>query len=151
MELSSYLTSERVVLLKGRTKSEALGELAEIAAAADSKIDKASLLVAIQRREEMMSTGIGQGLGVPHVRLKQAGEPIVAVGISKDGIADYTSLDNQPVHIVLLIIAPAGQHEVYIRLLAKVANVLKQDDLRKAIVEAGDPAEVHRILTEGKA
>ena len=150
MELSSYLTGERVVLLKGKTKSEALGELVEIAAAADAKIDKAALLAAIQRREEMMSTGIGQGLGVPHVRLKQASDPIVAVGISRDGIADYTSLDNQPVHIVLLIIAPAGQHEVYIRLLAKAAEVFKDEERRKAIVEADDPAKVYDILTRAE-
>ena len=150
MKVSDYLTLEHVVLLKGATKAEAIDELVSAADDFSKNISTEELSRAVWEREKMMSTGIGQGLGIPHVRLPGLADAAMAVGVSRAGIADYESLDNQPVHIIVLIAAPQGKHEIYIRLLAKVANVLKQDDIRKAIAEADDPAEVYRILTEGK-
>ncbi len=150
MEISDYLTLEHVVLLTGTTKAGALDELVSTADDFSKSVGKETLRQAVWDREKMMSTGIGQGLGIPHVRLAGLSDAVMVVGVSRAGIADYESLDNQPVHIIVLIAAPQGKHEIYIRLLAKVANVLKQDDVRKAITEADDPAEVYRILTEGK-
>ncbi len=150
MKLSDYLTVEHVIILNGSTKSQAMSEMVVAADDFSEKVDQEELLKAVWEREKMMSTGIGQGLGIPHVRLTGLADAAVAVGVSRDGIADYESLDNKPVHIIVLIAAPQGRHEIYIRLLARVANVLKQDDVRMAIIEAEDQAEVYRILTEGK-
>ena len=150
MKVSDYLTLEHIVLLTETTKAGALDELVSTADDFSKSISAEELRHAVWEREKMMSTGIGQGLGIPHVRLPGLANAAMAVGVSRAGIADYESLDNLPVHIIVLIAAPQGKHEIYIRLLAKVANVLKQDDIRKAIAEAGDPAEVYRILTEGK-
>lgn len=150
MKLSDYLTVEHVIILNGSTKSQAMSEMVAAADDFSEKVGQEELLKAVWEREKMMSTGIGQGLGIPHVRLTGLTDAAVAVGVSRDGIADYESLDNKPVHIIVLIAAPQGRHEIYIRLLARVANVLKQDDVRMAIIEAEDQAEVYRILTEGK-
>lgn len=150
MKLSDYLTVEHVIILNGSTKSQAMSEMVVAADDFSEKVDQEELLKAVWEREKMMSTGIGQGLGIPHVRLTGLTDAAIAVGVSCDGITDYESLDNKPVHIIVLIAAPQGRHEIYIRLLARVANVLKQDDVRMAIIEAEDQAEVYRILTEGK-
>ena len=150
MKISDYLTLEHVVILTAATKVDTLNELVSAANDFSESIGAEELSRAIWEREKMMSTGIGQGLGIPHVRIAGLDDAAMAVGVSRNGIADYESLDNKPVHIIVLIAAPQGKHEIYIRLLAQVANILKQDDVRKAIAEADDPAEVYRILTEGK-
>jgi len=151
MKISDYLLLEHVVILDGTTKVDVLNEIITVANNFSDSIGTEELARAVWEREKMMSTGIGQGLGIPHVRLPGLEDAAMAVGVSRNGIADYESLDNKPVHIIVLIAAPQGRHEIYIRLLAKVANILKQDNIRKAITEADDAATVHRILTEGKA
>ncbi len=150
MKISDYLTLDHAMILTGTTKVDALNEIVKAADNFCDSIGTEKLARAVWEREKMMSTGIGQGLGIPHVRLPGLDNAVMAVGVSRNGIADYESLDNKPVHIIVLIAAPQGRHEIYIRLLAKVANILKQDDIRKDIVEADDAARVHRILTEGK-
>ncbi len=150
MKISDYLLLEHVLILDGTTKVDALNEIVTAADNFCDSIGTEELARAVWEREKMMSTSIGQGLGIPHVRLPGLGNAVMAVGVSRNGIADYESLDNQPVHIIVLIAAPQGRHEIYIRLLARVANILKQDNIRKAITEADDAVTVYRILTEGK-
>ena len=150
MEISQCLKPEHVLKLAGTTKAEALDELTTTLANPKDGIYRDQLSAAIWKREEMMSTGIGHGLAIPHVRMKGVKVAAMAVGISRSGIADYQSLDGKPVHIIVLIIAPEGQHETYIRLLAQAADVFRHEDLRRATIEAEDPAASYRILTGGK-
>jgi PTS system nitrogen regulatory IIA component len=152
MNLSDYLTDGEI-LIHGTdcgpaTKAESLAKLTELLSQATGyELDR--LQAAILHREELMSTGIGHGLAVPHVRLEGLRRMAASVGIFSGGIDDYKSLDGEPVRIVVMIAAPKGGHEAYIRLLALVVDVLKQQSLREAILAAGEPGEVHRILTGG--
>jgi len=147
MKISDYLAPERVIFLKSATKADALEELIQAVKGFSEDITLEELRKAVWEREEMMSTGIGQGIGIPHVRLPGLENIIMAVGISREGITDYESLDNKPVHVVVLIIVPQGQHELYIRLLAEIIGILKREDIRKAIIEAKDTSEAYKILT----
>lgn len=149
MELSKYLAPEGLVVVNGSTKSATLEELAGVVADL-VKVDVEKLNEAIQKREELMSTGIGSGLGIPHVRMEGISRPTMAVGISKGGINDYGSLDNKPVYIIVLIVVPQGQHETYIRLLAKTTDILRNEDLRRRLIDAKNPKEMYGILVEGK-
>ena len=151
MKLSDYLSPDGVVILEATTKAEALRELITVMANCGPGTDRGELERAIFRREEVMSTGIGLGLAIPHVRLPGLKAAGIAVGVSREGISDYESLDGRPVHVVVLIQAPSGEHETYIRLLAKVADVLKQEVLRESVIAAEDPAEICRILGGGNA
>ena len=148
MKISDYLAPERVIFLKSTTKADALEELIQAAKNFSESITLEELRKAVWEREEMMSTGIGQGIGIPHVRLPGLEKITMAVGISREGIADYESLDNKPVHVILLIAVPQGQHELYIRLLAEIVGILKREDLRRAIIEAKDASEAYRLLTQ---
>ena len=148
MRLIDYLKADRVVILSGASKGDALEQL--VCALVDTGVDveKEKLTQAVWAREQMMSTGIGNGLAVPHVRLPGLSEMAMAMGVSREGIRDYESLDETPIHIIVLIAAPQGEHEAYIRLLGSVAEVLRKEPLRQAIVAAEDPSEVCRIFTE---
>jgi len=148
MKISDYLAPERVIFLKSTTKADALEELIQAAKNFSENITLEELRKAVWEREEMMSTGIGQGIGIPHVRLPGLEKITMAVGISREGIADYESLDNKPVHVIVLIAVPQGQHELYIRLLAEIVGILKREDLRRAIIEAKDASEAYRLLTQ---
>ena len=148
-ELVEYLTPERVVILQSTTKADALKELIDVLVASDGGVTAEELTKEVWKREELMSTGIGNSLAIPHVRMAGVKAPAMAVGVAPTGIDDYDSLDKKPVFIIVLIAAPVGAHEIYIRLLASVAEVLKEDALRGAVIHACDPGEIHRILIEG--
>ncbi|HUT56601.1 MAG TPA: PTS sugar transporter subunit IIA [Phycisphaerae bacterium] len=146
MKLSEYLTPDRVAILSGRTKAEALSEMVGLVAAAGPGVDRESLEAAVRHRESLMSTGIGHGLAIPHVRMAGLKRAYMAVGVSREGIADYDSLDGKPVRIIVLIAAPQGQHELYIRLLAQVTENLKDPAPRAAIVAGEDPSRIYELL-----
>jgi len=148
MSLSSYLTPERVRILAGRTKPEFLKELVTLAHEFVPGVEAEVLAKAIEHRETLMSTGIGQGLAVPHTRLDGVTEPMVVVGISKDGVAGYDSLDGEPVHVVLLIVAGKGQHEPYLRLLATSVELLKDPAVRQKVINSETAQEAFSALTE---
>jgi len=147
MLLKKHLTAERVVALEARDKRSALEELVDVVASAAPEVSRADLSEAIWRREALMSTGIGHHLAVPHVRMPGLTKPVVAIGLSADGLGDYESLDTDPIHIVAMIAAPAGQHDVYIRLLARVVEVFKDPAIRQQVITSADTACVYDLLT----
>lgn len=149
MNLSEYLSRHQVILLTGSSKKEALEQLMDLMAGEIENVSRKELARAVWKREEIMSTGIGSGLGVPHVRMEGLHRAHIAIGVSHQGLGDYESLDQEPVHVVVLIAAPAGEHETYIRLLATTADVLKNDTLRDRILTTTDEDEIYRIFTEG--
>ena len=148
MKLSEYLSADRVVLLTAKTKEEALHQLVEALVADGVGADRDELETAIRRREQLMSTGIGNGLAIPHVRLPGLRRAAIAIGISREGLPDYESLDGEPIRIVVMIVAPEGEHETYVRLLAKVMDAMKQTDLREAILASPDGKQAFALLTE---
>jgi nitrogen PTS system EIIA component len=149
MRLSHYLDEERVTILKGRTKSEIIEEMIDTMMNGLEDVTRDELADAIYEREGLMSTGIGLGIAIPHVRLAGLRDAAVAVGISRDGIADYESIDGAPVHIVVLIIAPQGRHDLYIRLLAAIVGLLKDPGRNREIVETADTSVIYSTLTGG--
>ena len=147
MNIAGALQQDLVCFLQGKTKREVLHELAELLSASGKVGGAGALEEAVLAREELMSTGIGLGLAVPHVRLEQVASPLMAVGIHREGIADYESMDGKPVHAVILIAAGRQQHAEYIRLLGEVTSLLKSADVREALFHVQDPSEAFRVLT----
>ncbi len=147
MSLDSYLTADRVAILSGRTKQEVLDELIALSCKCFPRLDRGVLGKAIAHRESLMSTGIGQGLAVPHARLDGVTEPMVVVGIAKGGVDGYESLDGGSIHVLLLIVAGKGQHEPYLRLLAAALDVLKDAAVREAIINCPSAQEAYLTLT----
>ncbi|MFP6584964.1 MAG: PTS sugar transporter subunit IIA [Candidatus Hydrogenedentota bacterium] len=148
LSIAEVLTPERIVLLDTTSKEDALNALIERLGEADEIQDCNALAKEIFIREELMSTGIGFNVAVPHVRLDSVKNLVMAVGISKEPLSDYASLDEQPVRIVCMVAARSDQHAQYLRTLALVSSVLKDLDVRQALQNAGDEKSAYLILTQ---
>jgi PTS system nitrogen regulatory IIA component len=146
VNLSEYLTKDRVILIQGQNKAEALLELIDILGRSEAGASPETLRTAVWKREKLMSTGMGQGLAVPHVRLAEVKKTCLAVGVSPEGITDYDSLDNQPVHLIVMIVVPQGDHEVHLRLLAEISRKLKDDNVREKIFHESDTNVIRSLL-----
>ena len=144
--LHALLRPEAIRLLSGDTKPAVLQELVETMGPVFGFKDFDLLNEAIFRREELMSTGIGLGIAVPHVRLAGVGEMMVVLGVQPDGVADYDSIDGAPVNLIVMIVAGEGQHAEHLKLLATIVTALKDDALRSRILKAASPEEIHELL-----
>ena len=147
LSISSVLSSERVVLLDKPDKNSALKKLIGVLSQASEIEDEDELEKAIFEREEMMSTGIGLGVGVPHVRLKSVKDIVMAVGLVKEPIADYESLDDEPVRLIFMIAARNDQHREDIRLLKQVSSQVKDEQRRCQIFRAESAEQLYNYLT----
>jgi len=98
--------------------------------------NREQLAEAVFNREKLMSTGIGLGIGVPHVRLNGMKNLYMSMAINKNGITNYDSLDDIPVKIVILIIASNTQHSRYIKVLSQIAQIMKNTGIHKNLMNA---------------
>lgn len=146
--LKSVLSPDSVLKIKSDNKWAALEEISELIIRAGGLKYKDELMNALRRREELMSTGIGWGIAVPHVRLESVKSPVMALGVSNDGLSDYESLDGLPVHYVIMIAAGKYQHAEYIKLLSMVSARMKNEDIKHKLLNA-DEAEIYKIFTGG--
>lgn len=148
--LRDILPVDRVLVLDAATKREALDALIDRLAAAPQVRNREDLAREVYRRERLMSTGIGRGIAVPHVRLTSVEDIVMAAGVSKRDIVDYESLDGRPVRIILMVAANRDQHAEYLKTLASLCALLREDSFREQILSSQDPAQVHALLTQDR-
>ena len=140
------LAPERVVLMEHSAKEEVLTQLVDLLAATPFVKNHDKLLTGILEREKLMSTGIGFGVGVPHVRIDSVTDLVMAVAVCKQQVADYASLDEAPVQVVCMLAARSDQHTKYIRALAAISSRLKDEASREEIIASNDQAEICNLL-----
>ena len=115
----------------------------------ENLVENADVLrTSIFSREKLMSTGIGLGIAVPHVRIKGVKNIIIAIGINKNGIQDYESLDGETVRIVIMIIAGEEQHRDYLLLLSQMVKILKKNSMITNLLQAQHAEEVIGLISE---
>ena len=136
MELSKLIIGNRCRVLRSTTKTEALLELLDVVADEGAVEDIEGLKREIFYREQIMSTGIGQGIGIPHVRFHGIPEPIILVGTSPSGLADYESLDGETVRLIFMILVDEDQHKEYLRILSLLVQRLKDAEFRNLLAGA---------------
>jgi len=147
LTLNNVLTPQRIVFIDDSTKEDALRNMAEVLSS-DSRVkNRDELLTAIYKREELMSTGIGLGIGVPHVRIDSVEDIVMAVGITASPITDYESLDDEPIRIICMIAARSDQHAKHIKLLSAVSKLLKNTEIREQILSSKSEQDVFDIFT----
>lgn len=145
--IKDLLSPERILLFDTSSKKEALTYLINSLADTPEVKNKNNLSEEIFRRESLMSTGIGMGIGIPHVRLESVEDILMAVGISKSAIEDYESLDDKPVRMIFMVAAGKDQHTEHIQTIAAISSKLKDDHLRKSILEAKNNTTVFNLLS----
>ncbi|MBN2739024.1 MAG: PTS sugar transporter subunit IIA [Spirochaetales bacterium] len=149
MNLQNVLSEDLCCVLKEDLKNEALFIMLQmISNKLSLPKDVADQMTRnIFYREQLMSTGIGLGIAIPHIRFEGVSEPIVAVGINEEGIPDYISIDDDVIQIVAMIIVGKDQHKEHIRLLSQVVSLLKQKEIKEKLLFAKDPHEIYTIMT----
>ncbi|MBX3473535.1 MAG: PTS sugar transporter subunit IIA [Planctomycetes bacterium] len=148
MDIHGMLRPERVIMnLKATSKREALVEIVEDLGKASGVTDVEALKKAILDREEIMSTGVGLTIAVPHAKLASVKSFTLGLARSQRGI-DYDSLDGQPVRIIVTIAAPDNDQNTYLRVLAAVMHVLRMEEKRKAILDAATPQDVVAVFKD---
>jgi PTS system nitrogen regulatory IIA component len=148
MDFRSMIGEQSICLLKEKRKKQVLLKLIECAVAqgAVREQDAAALTERIFHREELMSTGIGIGLAIPHVRFEGVKNPLIIVGIQPQGISDYASIDDKPVQLVVMILMAQNQHREYIALLSHVVAFIKSDDIKEKLINAASAAEAYKLI-----
>ncbi|HDG97367.1 MAG TPA: PTS sugar transporter subunit IIA [Desulfobacterales bacterium] len=148
MKLSDIITRDSVIPnLKARDKAGVLKELAEVICNAEPSIDKDALVKVLEEREKLGSTGIGDGVAIPHGKLNGISKPYMSFGRSKSGV-DFDSMDTQPVHLFFLLLAPENSAGAHLKVLAKIAKMLKNTSFRKKLLEARDRDEIYDIIVQ---
>ena len=132
------LSPETILIKEIDSKNEALHELITLLSNSSHVLNYQSLEKGIFERESIMSTGIGFGVAVPHVRSDAVSNLIMAVGIFKKGILDYKSLDEKPVKIICMIASRPDQHKEYSNMLSSISSKLKQKITREQILNSED-------------
>lgn len=150
MDLKSIIKPENCILLKSRTKTEAILELLDLVKEIFSEHDFENLKKEVFFREQLMSTGIGNGIAIPHVRYEGIKDPLIIVGIQPEKIDDYDSMDGEPVSIVFLFIVGKDQHKNYLRLLSLVSRKLKENNFRQNLLKSKNGEEIASLLTKEK-
>jgi len=146
-KLSEMITKDRIVDIKGKSKQDVLKELVDVIAKAPEVTDKNDFYISIMKREKIMSTGIGIGLAVPHVKIDSVKDFVMAIGRTKEGI-DFDSLDGKPVHLVIMIGANTEQRDDYLKVLAKISLLLKNADFREKLTHALTADEIMQLLED---
>ncbi len=142
----NILSPERIIFMNHPTKHDALLELVQNLATAPQVKDASQLASEILKREELMSTAMGRGIAIPHVRLSSVTDLVMSVGISKVDIIDFQSIDDVPVRLLFMIAAAYNQHSYYLQTLSFFSSKLKNKDLRDAILCAEDTMSVYNML-----
>jgi PTS system nitrogen regulatory IIA component len=146
VQIQNILSPDRILFLNYSKKRDALISLAENLAGAPQIKSRQELVAEILRREELMSTAIGRGIAIPHVRLSSVTDLVVSVGVSQADIIDFQSLDDVPVRLMFMIAAAYNQHAYYLQTLSFFSSKLKNNSLRASLLAAKTPQEVYTLL-----
>jgi PTS system nitrogen regulatory IIA component len=147
-EIRDVLDPERVVIMDEGSKEPALRLMIEVLARSPRIHDRTGLARAIFEREQLMSTGIGFGVAVPHVRMASVTDLVMALGASRQDITDYESLDGKPVRIICMVAAGQDQHAEYLRALAAVSARLKDPEIREGVLTAESERRIFELLAK---
>lgn len=152
IELKTYLIPELVVFLDGESRDEVIASMVERVDSFHAIREKDSYLSALQKREGVISTGIGMGVAIPHAKLDSFSDFFIAIGIKQHGSGiDWDSLDGSPVRIVFLIGGPKQQQTEYLKLLSQLTGSIKNEEKRKLLLAAQSPQEVIEILCKSQS
>ncbi len=150
IQIGNILSPDRILFLDYSTKRDAILALADNLANAPQIKNRQELAAEILKREDLMSTAIGRGIAIPHVRLSSVTDLVVSVGISHTDIIDFQTLDDQPVRLVFMIAAAYNQHAYYLQTLSFFSAKLKSQELRQSLLTAKSPQEAYALLLEQK-
>lgn len=149
--LGHLLSPSRILIRKGRqTKKDVLLALVDVIAEEEEFGSRDELEWGIFHRESLMSTGIGNGIAIPHVLLPNIEKNCMALALCPDGIADYQSRDQIPVRLVFMLAAGKSQKVMHLKVLAAIGSLFYDGRLKAAFLAANDPKACMEILARAE-
>lgn len=136
-----------VAELKGTGKKEVLAELTEALIVANPELSRDEVIRVLLERERLGSTGIGDGVAIPHGKLKNLDRQLIAFGLSRKGV-DFDAMDGNPARLFFLLIAPEDSIGVHLKTLARISKLLKAPLVRERLQGATDRQQIHAIIAE---
>jgi len=148
LKILDFLSPNAVVTeLTATTKKGILEELVALLAK-EGKVKESKLAVDVLiEREKLGSTGIGQGIAIPHAKTDQAPQLVAAFGLSRRGV-QFDALDGEPVHIFFLLVAPPDAAALHLKALARISRLLKDKFFRQALRETKTAAEILKLIKD---
>jgi fructose-specific phosphotransferase system IIA component len=146
MKLSNLIEEDLMGFdLQSSGKEDVIKELVELAAKSKLVRDKDLLLEEVQKREKLVTTGVGWGVAFPHAKTKAMKGIVIAFGRSEKGV-DFGAMDSKPVHLFFLIAAPEDTIGAHLNVMARLSFLMKSQDNRERLLSARNPGEVLEVL-----
>jgi PTS system nitrogen regulatory IIA component len=147
MNLKKVLASDCILPdLKSGSKEDILIEMIDFLAAAGKITDREAVLSAVMEREQKMSTGMQNGIAIPHGRTDAVKQLVAMIAIHRKGV-DFDAMDGQPCHIFIMTVSPAKRTGPHIQFLAEISKLLSSPELREQILNADDSEQILSLLT----
>lgn len=148
MKILDILSETSIISeLKGTTKRAVLEELIDAIRIQNPQLDRDRLMAVLLERERLGSTGIGDGIAIPHGKIKDLNQLVLSFGKSSQGV-DFESMDGRPVHLFFLLVAPETSSGIHLRALAKIARLLKNNAIRKRLGSVKNPGEIFAVIQQ---
>jgi nitrogen PTS system EIIA component len=150
MKISDILDKTLILpQLTSKGKEGVLRELVHAVVQVEKEIDEGRMIEILLERESLGSTGIGDGVAIPHGKSKDVKRLMASFGRSLPGM-DFQSMDGKPTHLFFLLLAPENSAGIHLKALAQISRLMKDTALRKRLMEAGSAEEIHSFFQEGE-
>jgi PTS system fructose-specific IIC component len=151
MRLSELLNPQAIsIRLRSRTKRELIAELVDLLENAHDIHSQGEILMRVLHREEGQTTGIGNGVAIPHGKARAVNRMVAACGVSPEGV-DFQSVDGEPATLFVLLAAPETVGSLQVKVLANISRVLKEEGVRQSLRDVASPEEFLDALRAAEA
>jgi len=148
MKLSDLIHEQNVIPdLKAKDKKGVLEELVDTLIKQEPSLDKNALVKVLLERERLGSTGIGDGVAIPHGKFPGITQPSISFGRSRKGL-DFDSMDGEPTHLFFLLVAPENSASIHLKALARIAKILKNSAFRKELMDVSGRQDLYRKIIQ---
>ncbi|MDE3045982.1 MAG: PTS sugar transporter subunit IIA [Verrucomicrobiota bacterium] len=148
MKVADYLDPRLVSFLDVETRDEAIDALIELLDKEKKLPNKKAFRAAIFHREQLVSTGIGMGIAIPHAKLADLDEFFIVIGIQRKMGVDWNALDKAPVRLIFLIGGPEDRQSEYLKILSALTTAIRDVDLRKELLKAETAQEAMALFSK---
>jgi PTS system nitrogen regulatory IIA component len=145
MKLTDFISENTIITDLTSTDKKSVLEELSLPVSTITKIEHKDLVRVLIERENLGSTGIGNGIGIPHGKLKNLKTLVLGLGVSRKGV-NFDAMDGKPVYLFFLLLTPDNSTDLHLKLLARISKILKNEIFKEKIVHASRPEEIMQIL-----
>jgi PTS system nitrogen regulatory IIA component len=151
VRIAEFLSPQAVIAdMQSRSKPDVLRELSAALVRAHPQLQEDKLVEVLREREKLGSTGIGEGVAIPHGKLPGMTQLLATFGVSRQGL-DFEAIDGKPTHLFFALVAPENSAGVHLKALARISRLFKNPRFRTSILEAATAADIHSLIVQEDA